>query len=126
MSANIWRTTRSIPASGNRPLCRSSTPSMIKFIPFGFPSSAAIAAAGARTMRRSARIAGNVTMSALSNNPPPLTTPFWKRVKDGLFIATTHSGSLATGLAIGSSAIDTVQFAEPPRTSAPYDGKYVV
>ena len=39
--------------------------------------------------------------------------------------ATTNSGSDAMGEAISSSEMVTVQFAVPPRTSAPYDGRKV-
>ena len=43
----------------------------------------------------------------------------WNRANDGWFMATTNSGSEATGEAISSSETTTVQLAVPPRTSTP-------
>ncbi len=60
-----------------------------------------------------------LTRDELAQRRPPAWRMLWNLAKDGWFMATTNSGSEATGEAISSSETTTVQLAVPPRTSTP-------
>ena len=59
------------------------------------------------------------TKEELIKNSPPDWIMCWNFREEGWFMAMMNSGEEATGEAISSSEIATVQLAVPPRTSAP-------
>ena len=58
------------------------------------------------------------SVESAHSRPPDCRAP-WNRRNEGWFMATTTSGSEATGEAISSSETATAQLAVPPRTSTP-------
>jgi len=83
------------------------------------PSFSANSLVGMARISMSLRADSVLTMDELAQSSPPAWRIPWKRAKEGWFMATTNSGSEATGEAISSSDTTTVQLAVPPRTSTP-------
>jgi len=100
-------------------------PSKTILADFVFPILLAISVAGTAMTSTSVRRAGSL-ISEESNRKRPSGLSLGRNLfNDASLITISMSGFVTTGEPINSSEIITVQFAVPPRTSAPYEGNHV-